>query len=170
MTTDQQLHILSVNIGQPTAVKASGADGVEHLVVTRVFNGRQIHGGELKAVYLYPAAHYATWSAELGRDLPFGQFGENLTVEGMLEDAIRIGDLLRAGTALLQVTEPRGPCYKLDIKMGIPEFKTRMRDTGRTGFYTRVIDTGQLTQGDLITRTQTDTRQPTVLETHRREG
>ena len=188
--------IISVNIGQPTAVKAVGADGIEHTVVTgifkkpvkgpvfvrpwglegdgqadtRVFNGRQIHGGELKAVYLYPAEHYSLWSAELGRELPFGQFGENLTVDGVLEYEIRIGDVLSVGAVVLQVTEPRGPCYKLDIRMGIPEFKEQMRATGRTGFYTRVIEPGILAKGDAVERVETDEHQPTVLEVHRREG
>jgi MOSC domain-containing protein YiiM len=188
--------IVSVNVGQPSAVKSVGSDGVEHTVVTgifkapiegpvmvrpwglegdgqadtRVFNGRQVHGGELKAVYLYPVKHYAEWSAELQRELPYGQFGENLTVEGFLEDQTRAGDVLRAGTALLQVTEPRGPCYKLDIRMGIPEFKERMRSVGRTGFYARVIEPGILAAGVAIERIETDESQPTILQIHRREG
>lgn len=188
--------IFSVNVGQPKAVKAVGADGVEHTVVTGIFkkpvqgpvlvrpwglegdgqadtrvsNGRQVHGGELKAVYLYPAEHYGLWSAELGRDLPYGQFGENLTIDGFTEDEVRIGDVLRAGAAVLQVTEPRGPCYKLDIKMEMPEFKELMRTNGRTGFYTRVLEPGLLAAGQSIERIETDAGQPTVLAVHRREG
>ena len=182
---------MSVNVGQPRAIVVG-----EHTVVTgiykspvegpvrvrlwglegdgqadtRVFNGRQVHGGERKAVYVYPAAHYETWSQELGRALPYGQFGENLTVEGMLEDEVRVGDVLRAGTALLRVTEPRGPCYKLDIRMAIPEFKERMRESGRTGFYTSVVEPGDVRAGDRIERVETDASQPTVLEVHRRAG
>ena len=187
--------ILSVNVGQPRAIEVSTPDGENHTVVTgifkspvdrpvqvrwwglegdgqadtRVFNGRQVHGGERKAVYIYPAAHYAAWQRELGRELPFGQFGENLTVGGLLEDEVRIGDLLRAGTALLRVTEPRGPCYKLDIRMDMPEFKKRMRQTGRTGFYTSVEEQGVLTVGDAITCITSDPDAPTVLAIHRRE-
>ena len=181
--------ILSVNVGQPRAVVVG-----EHTVVTgifkssvqgrvrvrwwglegdgqadtRVFDGRQVHGGERKAVYLYSAVHYETWSRELDRMLPYGQFGENITVDGMLEDEIRQGDLLRAGTALLRVTEPRGPCYKLDIRMQIPEFKERMRQTGRTGFYASVVEQGHVAAGDDIERVDTDPSQPTVLDLHRR--
>jgi len=188
--------ILSVNVGQPTAVTVPGAGGEQHTVVTgifkspvegpvavrlwgiegdgqadtRVFKGRQVHGGDRKAVYIYPAAHYATWASELGRELPFGQFGENLTVSGLLEDEIRIGDRLTAGDALLEVTEPRGPCYKLDIRMGIPEFKRQMRDTGRTGFYASVIEPGTLQAGDVIERAATNASRPTVLALHQRTG
>ncbi len=187
--------IVSVNVGQPTAVTAKGADGVEHTVVTgifkspvegsvavrawglagdgqadtRVFPNGQVHGGALKAVYLYPVAHYATWRKELDRELPFAQFGENLTVEGLLEDEVRVGDLLRVGNVLLKVTEPRGPCYKLDIRMGIPEFKRTMRSTGRTGFYASVVEEGSLAAGDVIERIATDAGQPTILEVFRRE-
>lgn len=188
--------ILSINVGQPSAVKAVGADGAEHLVVTgifktpvhgpvaartwglendgqadtRVFHGRQVHGGALKAVYFYPAEHYATWAAELGRELPFGQFGENVTAEGIDEDTIRIGDVLGIGDVRLQVTEPRGPCYKLDIRMGIPEFKELMRRTGRTGFYARVLVEGAISAGDEVIVLETDASQPTVMEAHRGEG
>jgi MOSC domain-containing protein YiiM len=185
--------IVSVNVGQPRAVKVVTADGVEHTVVTaifksavaarvqvrwwglegdgqadtRVFNGQQVHGGAGKAVYVYSAAHYEAWRVELARELPYGQFGENLTVEGLLEDETRVGDVLRAGTALLCVTEPRGPCYKLDIRMEQPEFKERMRQTGRTGFYTSVVEQGLVAAGDIIQRIETDPRQPTVLDVHR---
>lgn len=189
--------IVSVNVGQPTAVKATGADGVEHTIVTgifkspvegpvavrawglagdgqadtRVFANGQVHGGALKAVYLYPVAHYATWQSELDRELPFGQFGENLTVEGMLEDEVRVGDVLRVGDGvLLKVTEPRGPCYKLDIRMGIPEFKRTMRSTGRTGFYASVVEEGTLSAGDTIERIETDENQPTILGIFRRKA
>lgn len=182
--------IISVNIGQPTAVKATGADGVEHVVVTgifkvpvagrvavrrhglagdgqadtRVFDGRQVHGGETKAVYIYAAEHYPYWSSELGRELPFGQFGENLTAQGMLEEDVRIGDVLKAGDALLEVTEPRSPCYKLDIRMGIPEFKVRLRTSGRTGFYVRVLEEGTVAVGDVIQRIETHAARPTVRD------
>ena len=186
--------IVSVNVGQPTAVKVSGADGIEHLVVsgifkapvegpvavrawglagdgqadTRVTRNGQVHGGASKAVYLYPLAHYAKWEEELGRELPFGQFGENLTFEGPTEDEVRIGDVLRVGdTVLLRVTDTRGPCYKLDIRMGIPEFKQRMVATGWTGFSASVEAEGEIAAGDAIERIETDGHQPTVLDAHR---
>ena len=101
------------------------------------------HGGLNKAVYAYPLEHYARWSEELGRDnLRPGQFGENLTVEGLTEDAARLGDVFRVGGALLQVTQPRYPCFKLGIKMGDPLFPRRFLASGRTGFYLRVLEEG----------------------------
>lgn len=134
---------------------------------TRVFKGRQVHGGRDKAVYLYPAEHYAAWERELGRQLPFGQFGENLAVSGLNEETVRVGDRLRVGGALFEVTTPRGPCYKLDIRMEHPEFRHLMNANGRTGFYVRVIEEGPVCVGDRIEIVQSDGTAPTVLEYHR---
>ncbi len=184
--------VLSVCVGQPTAVKAFDAKGIEHTVVTgifkepvegrvlartlglegdaqadtRVVKGGQVHGGVEKAVYLYPAAHYALWQQELARDLPFGQFGENLTVTGLDEETVRVGDTLRVGEALFQVTTPRGPCFKLDIRMGIPEFRNRMDETGRTGFYVRVLEEGTVGAGDAVEVVSSDAAARTILECH----
>jgi MOSC domain-containing protein YiiM len=109
------------------------------------------HGGINKAVYAYPLEHYALWSGELGRaDLRPGQFGENLTVEGLTEDAVRLGDVLRVGGALLQVTQPRYPCFKLGIKMGDPLFPRRFLSSGRTGFYLRVLREGEVGAGETV--------------------
>src|SRR3954470_17197009 len=109
------------------------------------------HGGLNKAVYAYPLEHYAPWSQELGRDdLRPGQFGENLTVEGLTEDTARLGDVLRVGGALLQVTQPRIPCFKLGIKMGDPAFPRRFLASGRTGFYLRVLEEGEVGAGDSV--------------------
>jgi len=113
------------------------------------------HGGEHKAVYAYPHEHYATWSAELGRDdLSFGQFGENLTTEGLLEDTVHVGDRFRIGGALLEVTQPREPCFKLGIKMGDPTFPKRFVKAMRSGFYLRVIEEGEIGKGDPIERVE----------------
>lgn len=155
-------------IGGRVTVRRLNIDGDEQ-ADTRVFSGRQVHGGEIKAVYIYAADHYEYWREELGRDLPYGQFGENITVQGALEDAVRIGDKLRAGTALLQVTEPRTPCYKLDIKMEQPEFKQQFLASGRTGFYVRVLEEGDLATGDPVSIIDSDPSQPTVLAVVRRE-
>lgn len=75
------------------------------------------HGGIYKAVYAYPIEHYEFWKRELARDdFPFGQFGENFTVRGMLEHTTHIGDVFRVGGALVQVTQPRAPCFKLGLR------------------------------------------------------
>jgi len=109
------------------------------------------HGGLNKAVYAYPLEHSAWWSEELGRDdFRPGQFGENLTLEGLTEDAARLGDIFRVGGALLQVTQPRYPCFKLGIKMGDPDFPRRFLASGRTGFYLRVLEEGEVGAGDAV--------------------
>ena len=111
----------------------------------------KVHGGEHKAVYAYPLEHYAFWSRELGRnDLGYGQFGENLTVEGLLEEQVNIGDVYRIGKALLQVSQPRAPCFKLGIRMGDARFPARFTAANRTGFYLRVLEEGRVAAGDAI--------------------
>jgi MOSC domain-containing protein YiiM len=109
------------------------------------------HGGLNKAVYAYPLEHYAWWAHELGRDdFHPGQFGENVTVEGLTEETAHLGDVLRVGSAVLQVTQPRYPCYKLGIKMGDPGFPRRLLASGRTGFYLRVVEEGEVGAGDAL--------------------
>lgn len=122
------------------------------------------HGGEHKAVYAYPHEHYAAWAEELGRDdLAFGQFGENLTTGGLLEDAVHIGDRFRVGGAVLEVTQPRVPCFKLGIKMGDPGFPKVFLRSMRSGFYLRVIDEGEIGAGDSIERIETG---PEAISVH----
>src|SRR5262249_2371294 len=109
------------------------------------------HGGMNKAVHAYPLEHYARWSQELGRDdLRPGQFGENLTLEGLTEEMVRLGDVIRVGSALLQVTQPRYPCFRLGIRMGDPLFPRRFLASGRTGFYLRVLQEGEVAAGDAL--------------------
>ncbi len=150
-------------------VRRLNIDGDEQ-ADTRVFAADQVHGGELKAVYIYAADHYDHWRRELNRELPHGQFGENLTVAGALEDAVRIGDTLRVGGALLEVTQPRTPCYKLDIKMEQPEFMKQFLASGRTGFYVRVLEEGEIGAGDEMSVIETDASRPTVLAVVRRQS
>lgn len=109
----------------------------------------EVHGGPLKAVYAYPSEHYAFWRKELlGIPLPWGAFGENLTVAGLSEEGVRVGDRFRIGTALLAATKPRFPCYKLGIKFGREDLLDRFLASGRTGFYLRVVEEGELGTGD----------------------
>jgi MOSC domain-containing protein YiiM len=114
---------------------------------------RKVHGGVDKAVYAYPFEHYEYWSRELGRtDFTFGQFGENFTVSGMLEDAVRIGDVFRIGFAMVEVTQPRAPCFKLGIRMGLESFPKTFLSCGRTGFYMKVLEEGEVGAGDRFER------------------
>jgi MOSC domain-containing protein YiiM len=105
----------------------------------------RVHGGPEKAVYLYPSEHYAAWQRELPEHaavlLP-GGFGENLTTLGFDEDAICIGDVLRTGSAVLQVTQPRQPCNKLALRFADRRLPRMMLRSGRSGWYTRVLEEG----------------------------
>lgn len=116
-----------------------------------------VHGGLDKAVYAYPAEHYAFWVtqrlAALKREepLPPGSMGENLTIEGLLESDVWIGDRLHIGSAILEVTQPRQPCFKFNAKMGFSHAAKMMVQAGNSGFYLRVMQTGEVRAGDVIT-------------------
>jgi MOSC domain-containing protein YiiM len=127
----------------------------------------RVHGGPDKAVYAYDAAGYAYFRDLLGRGLTWGEFGENLTVEGMPESEVRAGDVYRIRGALLQVTTPRSPCYKLAMRMEMPRFPKLFLESGRTGFYLRVLEEGELAAGDGIELVSRDPAAPTVRETVR---
>jgi MOSC domain-containing protein YiiM len=163
------MKILSVNVGQPrevldaagnrvlTSIYKSPVDGSVPVRGINIDGDRQAdlvkHGGPLRAVYMYPSEHYPFWRGELpGKELPWGAFGENLTIEGLLEDDVRIGDRLRAGSAELVVTRPRKPCYKLAIRLAQKDMVARFRASGRSGFYLRIAQEGELRTGDAITR------------------
>ncbi len=158
------MRVVSVNVGEPREVEWRG-----RLVSTGIFKApargrvpvRRLnldgdgqadlvaHGGVDKAVYAYPAEHYGFWRAELGRELEWGTFGENLSVEGLpLEHELAIGDRLRAGTAELVVVQPRLPCFKLGIRFGDPRMVKRFLLAGRTGYYLRVAVEGDVAAGD----------------------
>ncbi len=135
-------------VAEPVWVRRLNLDGDGQADLT-------VHGGVDKAVYAYPFEHYAYWEQELDRnDLMYGQFGENLTVEGLIEDAVHIGDVFRVGEALLQVSQPRSPCFKLGIRMGDDRFVPRFTAENRTGFYLRVLEEGRVQAGDAIERVE----------------
>lgn len=111
----------------------------------------RVHGGPDKAVNLYPVEHLRAWAVELGLDeMPGGSFGENLTTAGLLEADVCIGDIFRAGEVLLQVSQPRGPCWKLARRWGVPDLAIRADQTGRTGWYFRVLEEGHLQAGSRL--------------------
>ena len=127
-----------------------------------------VHGGVDKAVYAFPSEHYSAYQSELGQDpYPPGQFGENLTTQGMLETEVRIGNRYRIGTALLEVSQPRSPCYKFAIKMGTAEALAVCVNSALTGFYLRVLEEGEIGAGDTIELDRAQTDAPTVDEIHR---
>ena len=168
MESNGRMKLVSVNVAEPVQVVAGNAR-----VLTGIFKSpisgpvavrrrnlagdRQadlrVHGGLDKAVYAYPHEHYAHWQAELGRDdFSWGQFGENLTTEGLLENDVRIGDRYAIGSCLLEVSQPRFPCYKLGIRMNDPAFVKQFFASRRVGFYLRVIGEGTLEAGEAIER------------------
>lgn len=129
---------------------------------------RRVHGGEHKAVYVYPFEHYAWWQRELGRDdLAPGQFGENFTVTGLLEDEVCVGDVFAIGSARVQVSQPRSPCFKLDLRMGEDGFLARFKAAGRIGYYLRVLAEGEVGAGDAVTRLARDPAGLSVRELYR---
>jgi MOSC domain-containing protein YiiM len=106
------------------------------------------HGGEDKAVCVYSKGHYAYWENFLGIKLPVAAFGENLTVSNLKEEDICIGDVFELGTALLQVSQPRQPCRTLAARYSRDDLVKLVADSGRTGFYFRVLVEGVVKQGD----------------------
>ncbi len=169
------MKILSVNVGLPREVSWQGKfvttgifkEPVKGPVMLRTLNldgdgqaDLTVHGGVSKAVYTYPSEHYAFWRTEFPEmNLSWRMFGENLTTEGLLEDAIYIGDRFRVGQTELMVTEPRMPCYKLGIKFGRADIIKRFLASRRSGFYFAVMREGMVSAGDaleLIGREQQD--------------
>src|SRR5690606_26325916 len=114
----------------------------------------RVHGGPDKAVHHYAHAHYPLWRAELGA-LPVlaapGAFGENLASSGLTEQHLCLGDQVRVGSVLLEVSQSRQPCWKLNDHFAVPDMARRVQQTGRTGWYYRVLQAGTLQAGDAIT-------------------
>ncbi len=110
-----------------------------------------VHGGISKAVYAYPSEHYGYWRTELpAMDLCWGMFGENFTTDGLLENAVYIGDRFQIGETEVMATEPRMPCYKLGIKFGRADIIKRFLASRRTGFYFAVMREGLVGAGDTV--------------------
>lgn len=110
-----------------------------------------VHGGADKALHHYPAEHYSSWREELTRsDLLPGSFGENLATFGLIEDTVCIGDIFTLGTATVQISQGRQPCWKLNAHTGDDRMAWRFQKTGRTGWYYRVLSIGTVKTGDAI--------------------
>ena len=174
------MKVLSVQVGRPRDVEWRGEvvntgifkQPVHGPVIVRYLDldcdeqaDLTVHGGPNKAVYVYPSEHYPLWRKELPElEFPYGAFGENLTVDGLLENEVRIGDELRIGTAEFVVTQPRMPCYKLAVRFDRTDMLRRLLRSGRTGFYLRVLKEGIVTAGDEIGWTRADRATETIAE------
>ncbi|MFP5503622.1 MAG: MOSC domain-containing protein [Candidatus Sericytochromatia bacterium] len=123
-----------------------GAEGLEGDGVA----DRRVHGGPEKAVLVYGAPHYPAWEHELGLVLPPGAFGENFTVSGQTEAEVCLGDIYAVGEALVEVAQPRQPCWKLSRRWRVPDLAVRVQASGRTGWYLRVHREGRVAAGDRL--------------------
>ncbi|MWC28223.1 MOSC domain-containing protein [Paenibacillus sp. MMS18-CY102] len=155
--------IASVNVGMPAEL-AHGGKFVQSGIVKRPVAGAihvseqglpgdgqadlVNHGGPDKAVCVYGTDHYPYWEERLGRSLSFGAFGENISLASWTEPDWCIGDKVRIGNALLQVSQPRQPCFKLAALYGAPDLADWVSKTGFTGFYLRVLEPGTFSSGD----------------------
>ena len=177
---DAAMKVVSLNVAVPRTVVWKGhevrtgifKEPVEGPVMMRRLNldgDRQadltVHGGPAKAIYAYPSEHYPLWENELPEmAMPWGMFGENLTTEGLREEETHIGDQFRIGEAIVMVTQPRTPCYKLALKFQRDDMLERMLTNGRSGFYLAVIQQGVVQSGDAIERIHDDPERISVAE------
>ena len=160
------MKIVSVNVGRPRGIDWKGktirtsifkepVQGRVRLETLNFVGDEQadlaVHGGPQKAVYGYASEHYDFWQQQLpGVHLPWGVFGENLTTEGLLEGEINIGNRYKLGSAVVMVTQPRIPCYKLGVRFGRDDIVKRFLKSGRPGFYFSVIQEGEVGAGDAL--------------------
>jgi MOSC domain-containing protein YiiM len=158
-----QVELLSLNVGLPKQVQFRQKDVSTGIFKTSTDEALYLsylnfegdgqgdlvhHGGREKAVCVYPFEHYPFWEKELKRPLVYGALGENLTTKGLLETEVCIGDVFELGKAIVQISQPRQPCYKLTIRYGVPEMLLKVQETGFTGFYFRVLAEGLVSRSD----------------------
>jgi MOSC domain-containing protein YiiM len=166
------MHLVSVQIGRPRTVGTPGAeDPMQRSFTSAIWKepvpgplragklglegdavaNRKVHGGPEQAVLMYAASHYPLWRAEWAREeLGPGAFGENLTVAGLTEDEVCIGDVLEAGSAAFQVSQPRQPCATLARRHQVPDMIAVVRRNGRSGWYLRVVREGEVAAGQPV--------------------
>ena len=186
MKTETKL--ISVNVGLPRIVMNNGEpvttgifkEPVAGRVMLRALNldgdgqaDLSVHGGLSKAAYAYPSEHYQYWRQEFPEmKLPWGMFGENFTTTGLFESELNIGDKFQVGSAIVMVTEPRLPCYKLGIKFGRTDIIKRFLASERTGFYFAVLREGEVgacDQIELIERSQGSVSVNQIVQLYARE-
>jgi MOSC domain-containing protein YiiM len=160
-----QVELLSLNVGLPKQVQFRQKDVSTGIFKTATDEALYLsylnfegdgqgdlvhHGGREKAVCVYPFEHYPFWEKELKRPLEYGALGENLTTKGLLETEVCIGDVFELGKAIVQISQPRQPCYKLTIRYSVPEMLLKVQKTGFTGFYFRVLAEGLVSRSDKL--------------------
>ncbi|WP_379130054.1 MOSC domain-containing protein [Paenibacillus sp. sgz500958] len=171
------MRIESLNVGTPVTVDYRGKPLETGIYKSPAIEALQLsvngfagdgqadlvnHGGPDKAVCVYPHEHYSYWEERLGKKLAASAFGENLTTTGLLETEVCIGDIYEIGTALLQVSQPRYPCFKLSQKHGPADLPAQVLTTGYSGFYFRVLREGMIAPGDGIVKKESGAGQVPV--------
>lgn len=180
--------LASIQVGQPREMTDEGwpdlrtgpwvsaiikerVDGPAFLSKTNLAGDKQgnpaVHGGPDKAVLGYGAGHYPLWLADLGIEMPHGAFGENMTIEGLDEETVCIGDVYQIGDAVVQVSSPRSPCWKIARRWGIKTLTATVDKTGRTGWYHRVLTEGNIQAGDEVKLLERPTPDWTVMRATR---
>ena len=139
--SEVQTAIVKTPVSGSVAARADGLEGDEQV-------DRPLHGGADKALYCYPGEHYERWASLLGTQPPPGGVGENLTLAGITEQDVRIGDVFDIGTARVQVSQPRAPCFKLTVRWRSKELPVLMASEGISGWFVRVLHDGVVTAGD----------------------
>ncbi|WP_036633101.1 MOSC domain-containing protein [Paenibacillus massiliensis] len=180
--TELDAKVMSVNVSMPSPLQYGGKQilsgihkkPVQHSVMltrTGVAGDGQAdlinHGGPDKAVCIYDIDRYPLFEQEMGRQLTFGAFGENLSLQGALEDDVYIGDIFRIGQAVVQVSQPRQPCFKLAARYDWKELPLRFQSTGYTGYYFRVLEEGEVAQGDSLQLLERPQHPFTVMRANR---
>jgi MOSC domain-containing protein YiiM len=174
------MKVASVNVGLPREVTWKGitvltgifkepAEGAVPVNKLNLAGDRQadlsVHGGPAKAVYAYPEEHYEYWKKELPEwEFSYGNFGENLTIEGLSEGTLFIGDVLKVGSAILTVTQPRMPCYKLQVRFDRDDMVNKFLDSGRSGFYFSVRQPGEVHAGSAVEILERDSNRVSVSD------
>jgi MOSC domain-containing protein YiiM len=179
-TTVDAVEVTGVYVGRPRVIGRVRGNEVEsgigkarvgtaaiELGLTNLAGDRQadlsVHGGPDKAVYVYPTEHYPAWQDD-GFAVDVGGMGENVALAGITERQVRLGDVWRWGPAVVQVSQPRAPCFKLALHTGRGDIGPRMIRTGRTGWYLRVLEPGIVPTRGQFVLDQRDGEAPTIHE------
>ena len=167
--------ILSINVSLPKEIDFEGQkvttgifkEPIEGRIMLRTLNldgdkqaDLTVHGGPDKAVYAYPIEHYEFWRKVYpDMEMPNGMFGENFTIEGLMESEVSVGDAFEIGSSKVIATQPRMPCYKLGVKFGRMDVLKKFLASGRSGIYFKVLEEGEVGAGDSIVQIKKDINQ-----------
>ncbi|WP_163580983.1 MOSC domain-containing protein [Gracilibacillus saliphilus] len=171
--------IASLNVGKPTVHHLDGQEiktgfkktpthHPNYLTITGFEDDGQAdlknHGGEEKALLMYPSSHYQYWEEKYQRSFSYPAFGENITIDGLTEQDLYIGDIFQLGEAEIQVSQPRQPCYKIAKVHGIPDMPAVVTKTGYSGYYFRVLKEGVVKPTDRLIKVKEDPQKVTPVD------